>query len=209
MKQVNKEHYDIKYLSKPRMMSYWYQIHELLKLNTNSLLEIGVGDKIFASYIKNNTKISYKSLDVDEQLNPDFLGSVKDIKLPEKFDTVCAFEVLEHLPFEDLPMCLENINNMSTKSVLISLPYYGPYFRIAFRLPIVGEFTFLLKIKWFKPKHEFNGQHHWEIGKKNYDLNTVRSIIGSVFKIKNEFLIKENPYHYFFISQAILFSSSL
>jgi hypothetical protein len=64
-KQVNKDHYDFeKYCYPERWESYYHQIKESLALRPKNILEIGSGDKFFGNYIKTNTNIEYKSLDI-------------------------------------------------------------------------------------------------------------------------------------------------
>jgi len=200
MKQVDKRHYDFeKYTGLDRWSSYFYQIREILKLNPESVLEIGVGNGLLGNYLKNNTEIGYKSMDVADDLKPDVIGGVENIPLEnDSFDIVCAFEVLEHLPFEKFEKCLEEIKRVSKNNVLISIPHFGPPVKFLLKIPFLPEIKFSFKIPFYK-KHIFNGEHYWEIGKKSYPSSKIRDIIKKHFKIKNEFIPFENQYHHFFI----------
>lgn len=200
MKQVDKKHYNFsKYTDIARWSSYFYQIKEILKLDPKSVLEIGVGDGILGNYTKNNTDIKYKSMDFAEDLCPDILGSIDKIPLEENsFDVVCAFEVLEHLPFEKFESCLKELKRVSKDKVLISLPHFGPPVKFLIKLPFLPEIKFSFKIPFYK-KNIFNGEHYWEIGKRDYSPSKIRDIIKKHFKIKREFIPFENQYHHFFI----------
>ncbi len=201
-KQINKEGYNFKnYCPLDRWASYWHQINEIIDCNPGSVLEVGVGDKVLASYLKNNTKINYTSLDIAEDLNPDIISSVDNISVENNsFDVVCAFEVLEHLPFDKFKRSLEELSRVSKKDVIISLPHWGRHFSLKFRVPFIHTVKFQYKSKSFPVKHEFNGQHYWEIGKKGYSLKKIKHVIkGTGLRLVNDYVVFESPYHHFFI----------
>lgn len=200
MKQVNKNHYDFEaYSHEARWVSYFFQLKETLVLKPKNILEIGCGDKVFSSFIKNTTDIEYKSVDVAEDLKPDIIGSVD--KLPcadSSFDVVCAFEVLEHIPFEKFEECLLEMKRVSSKNVCISLPHFGPSVEFLFKIPFLKRIRVAFKIP-YHPAHEFNGEHYWEIGKKGYSAKKVKKILKKLFYVKKEFIPFGNQYHHFYI----------
>jgi len=199
-KQVDKNHYDFdRYAHKDRWVSYFHQLDEVLKCNPKSILEIGVGDKVFGSFIKNNTDIQYTSLDVAEDLEPDMVGSVTDMPFNNNsFDMVCAFEVLEHLPYEDFEKALLEIHRVSKTHAVLSLPHFGPPVKFLLKLPFLPEIKLAFKIPFYR-KHIFNGEHYWEIGKKDYPASKIRGELEKRFAILKEFVPFENQYHHFFV----------
>jgi ubiquinone/menaquinone biosynthesis C-methylase UbiE len=172
-------------------------------LKPESLLEIGVGDKVIASYIKNNTDMRYVSADYSAKLNPDVVADVR--KLPfidNQFDLVCAFEVLEHLPFEDFEHSVRELLRVAKKNVIISMPHWGRSFAFSIQLPFIGikKFNFKLPYALFKIKHKFNGEHHWEIGKDAYPVSRIKKAIAQAGgKLQRDFVPTENTYHHFFV----------
>ena len=200
MKQVDRETYAFGgYCYPERWMSYYYQLREVTARNPSSLLEVGTGDGVFREYIKTNTTIAYRNLDVAEDLKPDILGSVERIPLPDtSVDMVVAFEVLEHLPFEKFEQALGELKRVSRGSVIISLPHFGPPIACSFKVPFLPKICFAFKIPLPK-KHVFNGQHHWEIGKRGYSVRRIRSVLQKHFSIEKEFVPFENQYHHFFV----------
>lgn len=187
-----------KYVYLSRWVSYWHQINEVLKLEPNNLLIIGVGDSIVADILKRNIS-EVKTLDIDKELNPDIVLSVDDMPLENNsFDVVLCAEVLEHLSFDKFEKSLREIKKISKKYAILSLPHFSPQFKISFKLPFIKEVKISFKIP-FSKKHKFTGEHYWEIGKKGYSSAKIRNIIKKYFNIKREFIPFENQYHHFFI----------
>lgn len=200
MKQVAKEHYSFSsYSHVGRWTSYFHQLDEAIKLKPENILEIGAGDNVFGDYIRHNTAIEYRNLDIAEDLSPDILGSAENIPLPDNsFDIVCAFEILEHLPYEKFETCLREIARVSKKYAIISLPHFGPPVKLSFKVPLLPEIKFAWKIP-YHPPHTFNGEHYWEIGKRGYRAGKIRAIIQEHFMVSKEFIPFENQYHHFYI----------
>ena len=198
--QVSSSHYSFgKYDDIRRWSSYWYQIREILSLKPQSVLEVWAWNDVTYQYIKWRD-ISIDSMDIAKDLNPDIVWSVDSIPLEDnQYDVVCAFQVLEHLSYEKLEACVREMLRVSKKHIIISLPYYGPYFKCTVRVPILWEKTFLWKISYIRPKHTFRWQHYREIWKNWYSLSRIREDMSTQWTIVKEFLVKENPYHYFFI----------
>ncbi len=181
MKQVDKDNYEFnKYCGLDRWASYHYQLKEVIGLKPESVLEIGVGDKVFSSYLKSNTGIRYTGLDVAEDLEPDIVGDVLNLNIEDgSFDVVCAFEVLEHLPFEDFERALGEMSRVSKRYVVLSLPHFAPPVRFLLKIPFIRKIEFAYKIPYYR-KHKFNGQHYWEIGKKDYSLGKLKKVLKDI-----------------------------
>lgn len=200
MKQVDKTAYQFfSYAHPGRFVSYYHQLAEVLALAPKNVLEIGVGDGVFRDYLKGNTDIAYTSVDVAHDLHPDVVGDITKLPFQDGvFDVSCAFEVLEHLPFEKFEQALRELKRVSKKNVIISLPHFGPPMKLSFKIPFLPEVWFAFKIPYPR-KHIFNGQHYWEIGKKEYPSKRIRVILEKYFEIQKEYIPFENQYHHFFV----------
>lgn len=200
MKQVDKTaYYFSRYAHPGRFVSYYHQLDEVIRLAPQNVLEIGVGHGVFRDYIKSNTGIVYTSVDVDVDTHPDVVGSV--VALPFKdgsFDVVCAFEILEHLPFEQFEKALTELHRVSRRVVALSLPHFGPQIKFLLKVPFLPEVSFAFKVP-FACKHVFNGHHYWEVGKNGYSPRRIQQIFKKYFTTEKEFVPFENQYHHFYI----------
>jgi len=200
--QVEPNHYfNRSYDTKQRFISYWHQIDEILSLDPKSVLEVGIGNGMVANYLKQKG-FNVVTIDIDERLNPDKVGSVLSIPFPKEFFEVLAcFEVLEHLPYEDFAKAISEIYRVSIKHVVLSLPDSTRAYRFNVQIPKIGELKILIPLPWLKPpKPEFNGEHYWEIGKGGYPLSRIiNDIQRAGFIIEKTYRVFEHPYHRFFI----------
>ncbi len=187
------------YNDSKRWMSYWYQIKEILELNPKSVLVIGKGNGLVSEYLK-LSGIKSVVLDIDEFLHPDIVASVLNMPLSDSsFDVVLCAEVLEHLPYNEFNKALSEIKRIAKNRAIISLPHFGPAIRFLFKIPFLPELRFILKLP-YPIKHQFKGEHYWEIGKRGYSLRRIKNDIKkSGFTIKNDYIIFESPLHHFFV----------
>jgi SAM-dependent methyltransferase len=187
-----------------RFVSYFYQLQEALACKPASILEVGVGDKVFGNFIKNNTKVSYTSVDIADDLEPDVVASILELPFEDNsFDVVCAFEVLEHLPFEKFDSALRELTRVARNNVIVSLPHFGPMISFSFKVPFIKEVRYAYKLPIPK-KHVFNGQHYWEIGKSNYPIGSIRKKLSFYGSLTKDFIPWGSPYHHFFILSTML-----
>lgn len=187
------------YDDKGRWVSYWHQIKEVLEFNPKKVLVIGKGNGIVPEYFR-LAGIKTVVLDIDETLKPDIIASVLKMPFAEnEFDVVLCAEVLEHLPFENFNAALLEIKRVTGNNVVISLPHFGPAIKFLLKLPFLPEIRFIIKLPYPK-KHQFKGEHYWEIGKSEYSLNKIRfNIKKSGLAILKDYIVFENPIHRFFI----------
>lgn len=198
--QVDKSHYAFgKYAFEGRFVSYYWQLREVLALNPKSVLEVGVGDAVFGGFLKANTPVSYTSVDVADDLHPDTVGSILSLPFADNaYDITCAFEVLEHLPFEQFDTAVSELARVARTHVAISVPHFGPMLSFSLKIPFLPQIRCAIKLP-FPRKHVFNGQHYWELGKAGYSPARIRKALSAHGKIVKDFVPFGNAYHHFFI----------
>lgn len=202
-KQVDKSHYEFrKYVHKNRWASMWHQLDEVIKMNPERVLEVGPGPGLFKA-AAGALGVHVETLDIDPELKPDHLASV--FAMPFKsgaYDVVCAFQMLEHLPFDKSKEAFEEMTRVASKGVVISLPDAAKRWPISIHVPKIGMVSFLIpKPQLVAPRHDFDGEHYWEINKAGYPLKKVTDLflkVGSV-KLVRTFRVQEYAYHRFFI----------
>jgi len=201
--QVEKSHYEFnKYMDKRRWASIWHQLDEVQRLTPKNILEIGLGTGLFKA-AASTLNLHVETLDIASDLNPDHIGSADSIPLPAKsFDVVCAFQVLEHMPFETTLNALQEMTRVARKALVISLPDAKTAWPSSIKIPLLKPKKILVNNPFFiKKKHVFDGEHHWEINKKEYPLSRIISSMQDVAPRApiRTYRVHEHPYHRFFI----------
>ena len=122
-KQVDWTHYDFQqYMSKARWSSIWHQLHEVQKAAPQTVLEVGPGPNVFKS-VAANMGIRVETIDIDPELNPDHVGPASDMPFAaNSYDAVCAFQVLEHMPYEVSLKAFQEMVRVSRGRIIIRLP---------------------------------------------------------------------------------------
>ena len=186
-------------------MSIWYQLDELLAIpDIKSLLDIGPGSDLFRNtLLALKSDIRYKTLDIADDVGADYIGGITNIpRKDNSHDVVSAFQVLEHISFDDVPQALRELQRVAAHKVLISVPHYGPQCTFSLKVPFIPQLRFAVKIPYPK-KLTFNGQHYWEIGRKGYPARRFNNLLRQYFVIEKEYVPFENQYHRFYVLQPL------
>lgn len=199
-KQVDKSHYAFaRYLDKRRWISMWHQVDEVLALEPRSVLEIGPGPGIFKA-VMGTLGVTVETLDVDPDLDPDHVASVTDMPFAQDaYEVVCAFQMLEHLPFDESLVAFGEMARVARRAVVISLPDAKSCWPIS-----MGTKQFLVTKPRFRlRRHRFRGEHYWDVNKREYPLARVTDALVNVAPIEltKTFRVPEYPYHRFFVFQ--------
>lgn len=199
--QVPKEHYFSKgYNHKARWMTYFHQMQLLQKYDVKKALEIGPGHSWMKKIIK-DFGIIVETVDIDDALDPDYVAHINSLPMADNtYDATCAFEVLEHLPYETFKDNLKEMARVSKRYIIISLPDHRHIlFHIKVKIPFFRYKELSIRIPTFK-KHIFDGQHYWEIGKLGYSPKKVVSDIESFgFKVLEHFVRTDAQSNHYFV----------
>jgi len=202
-RQVEPQHYSFcHYVTAERWNSYWHQIDEALDDNSPKILIIGVGDNIVPTILKSKG-MEVKTFDFDPDLNPDYVGDIRDIaSLIDKksFDIVMCCQVLEHLEFENLESTLLSLMDIAKNKLVVSIPYnHRKLFYFSIKLPKFRQLTFEISIPSFWVEWEFDGEHFWEVGTKGYQKKRIDQIIANIAPSVKSYFAVAYKYHLYYI----------
>lgn len=171
---------------------YYFIVKEVIGLKPKNILEIGEGSGVVKNVLDVQVE-EYKTMDVNKNLNPDFLGDIREHReeLLGRFDCVVIADVLEHLPFGDLEKACNNLASClkNNGKVITTIPHRASHFLIstpfsnepvAFRVPTgflsLGSFyrRFIKRKIWIDPYHE------WEIGDGHHGIKDVEAVFKKV-----------------------------
>lgn len=204
--QVPKQYYfQEKYTSLDRFISYHHQIALIRSLKPQKLLLIGVGDGLVPQYLR-GCGIDVTTYDIDAELQPTVVGDVRKMPFEDgSFDMVAAFEILEHLPFEEFGTILMEIRRVTRQSFVMSVPFRRSGFHFLFKFPFIHTlarrdfFNWKLLFPITFPGFAESGQHYWEIDKKNFAIEKVRHVMETYFDIQTESDPPLDSYRRFFV----------
>lgn len=199
--QVDKKHYAFsQYMSKARWSSIWHQLDEIQMLAPEIVLEIGPGPGLFKT-LAATFGITVETLDIDPELNPDHVGSATAMPFADAtYDVVCAFQMLEHLPYEESLLSFAEMVRVSRRHVVISLPDAQTVWRYEIHIPKFGPQVFFIpKPQLNSTVHEFDGQHYWEINKRGYRLARIIADFTKEISLLKTYRSPGYPFHRFFV----------
>jgi SAM-dependent methyltransferase len=205
--QVSADHYNKHDFDSLQIESITEQLRQICFSGYTNVLEIGVGNGFLRHCLSFFSQINYTSVDIAEDLCPDYICSVLEMPFEEnQFDLIICCEVLEHLRFEDFLPALKEIRRVTKNKAIISLPDLTRHFGIALRLARFGWFKFDWNQSrgcYARKEYEFNGEHYWEIGFKNaLPKDVIKMIKAAGFNIEKQFRLRKNPWHRFFILRS-------
>jgi len=195
------------------MLTYWYQIQEVLKLRPTTILEIGVGTGMVSSYLR-HLGISVTTFDINPTLKPDIVGSVLDLEYlleGQKFDVVLCARVLHHLPYEEFPAAIAAIASASKTSAVVTLPMedfrlylFARYtssslYTVSVPLPILLKRKLFQWLKVYEKDSKFRSGL-WKINSiRNANINNIKKRVSKDWKIEKSYRIPEDSAHYMMV----------
>lgn len=201
--QVDSDHYEFEhYVHKLRWASMWHQLDEVLALKPKRVLEIGPGPGVFCA-VARTLGLDVETLDLDPALQPDHVASVFDMPFEaDAFDVVCAFQMLEHLPFDKSLQALREMSRVAGRALVLSLPDSAVRWPVSIHVPTRGLVQFSIpKPRLRQRPYEYDGEHYWEVGAQGFSLAFVSDSIARAtsMSLENTYRVPEHPYHRFFV----------
>lgn len=215
MPQVGRDVYGFANVTPARFQLYYHIIKTVYDLQLMHVLEVGIGAGLVPHVLRFNGR-NVVTADFDPHLHPDFQCDIRELPFKENsFDIVLASEILEHIPFTDLDKALLEIHRVARRYAVISVPFNQHHFSVHVNLKLMKYLYFGGRINRFLERFfpvylyygisrgrtdiEFDGEHYWEIGYKQYPLRKVRKVVSRCFSIQREFRVNLDPYHYVFV----------
>ncbi len=165
-----------------------------------TVLEIGIGGGVVARELS-ATGTSVTTVDIAEELHPDVTASVTKLPFSDNsFDVVLVGEVLEHIQYKDVPQALRELHRVACKAVVVSVPHPGYVFSVTWKLPLFHRIALFAQVPFFWEKHHFNGEHYWELGKREYSTRRFKKLAREAgFSIMEYGVYADDPAHRFFL----------
>ncbi len=202
--QVTADRYEEHAFHPLRIESITEQLRQICYSGYTNILEIGVGIGFLRHCFKLFPQISHTTVDIAEDLHPDYVGSVTDMPFEDKqFELTVCGQVLEHLPFTEFLPALNEIRRVTRHRVILSLSDVRRRLGFGFCLPRIGWFhSEWSPARWRRARQtlRFEGEHYWEIG---YRGTLRRHVVGRIkqagFVIEKQYRLFRHPWHSFFI----------
>lgn len=172
-----------------RWISYWYQVKLMTKYvkEGDEMIELGLGTGFLAHYFRGKG-VNIRTLDIDKNKKPNVVIDAVDFHPHFAFDHFCAFEVFEHLEFNEMMQVIENIRNSVRKNIFISIPVFKR-FPVSFSLRVKSK---RMSVHIPLPVHRIrDNHHHWELGYKTFTKKHL------IFEYERQGFILQNSLSYF------------
>ncbi len=192
-------YFKLAYLNEGRFVDYYHTLRCALKEKADTFLEIGPGNGVVTWLLR---KMGRKviTMDLCPEVEADIHGSVTQMPFDEnEFDTVICCEVLEHLPWKDVQIALQEIHRVAKKNVVLSLPHALKCWYIIGNLPLFGKTWGSWTPPQKKRNYKNHPDHYWEIGCDEVsEKNFCQALEATGFIIKEKYRPGANKCHIFF-----------
>ncbi|MBK3518557.1 methyltransferase domain-containing protein [Carboxylicivirga marina] len=201
--QANEKYqYSSEWIHKLENERHWQYYHFQQSLiqkhveHKESILEVGIGSSFTYNYLKSKN-YNIISMDIDADKKPDIVANIVSDDLPANIDTILAFEVFEHIPYDEYMLALKKAKDSGVKKLIISMPLnIKVWFDFDIRLHVFGRIAFQIATRRNKLT---TNHHHWEIGYQKYRFNKIKQdITEQGFKIIND--CRKFSQHFFVLS---------
>jgi SAM-dependent methyltransferase len=203
--QVEPEHYEwAPYHSPARWASFWHQIDEVMRVEPKSCLEVGVGSGVVVNTLR-SLGVVVTAVDIEPALGIDRVGDVRDLPCKDReFDVVVCCQVLEHLPWSDVPRAVAELHRVSRAHAVVSLPQSGRPLGLSLQLPNGRRLERSDSFSARRPLVE-GQEHYWQVGSPGASRRAVRRVLEGAgrFAITSEYVVPQNAYHRFYALERL------
>jgi len=193
------------YFSRRGLYSLCQQLIEVYKTGCETLLEVGKGNGFVSEFLR-SAGVKVTTLDVNPSLEPDILGSIKDLDDifgETAFDCVLCAEVLEHVPFSDFESSMRALRRHTKGTCIITVPRCDPTAHevaVRVQLPFVGNRGIKFNFPNRGAKSALYPGHHWELNcDESCSIENVKAVMLGSFRSVEDYRFDGNPYHQFFV----------
>lgn len=126
----------------------------------DNVLEIGVGSGFTANYLRSKG-VNVKTLDIDNEKKADITANIVEYQFTDPYDHILAFEVFEHIPFQEFRKVIGRISRACQKCLFLSVPKNERvWMSFVFKLPKIARREFhLVTLK----RRVTEPAHFWEL----------------------------------------------
>jgi SAM-dependent methyltransferase len=195
------QYFTEEYLAPHRFLGLQAQLQVCCQAGKEAkILEIGPGPGLLTVLLK---YLGYKvhTLDFEPKLNPDVNGRLPELPFVSNcVDLVCAFEVLEHMPFDLAMDAFQELCRVARSRIIFSVPNQKELGSMIVSLDLTVLNTYITGFNFRKPLGKLTTptEHYWEIGFGGItEQDVINLASGSNFVLTDNFLLR--PYFHFFI----------
>jgi hypothetical protein len=201
----------LRYVSKQRMVTFWYQLAEIMQLDVKSILEVGIGPRIVPPVLRELGK-EVKTADVNPALEPDYLVPVQRLSsvVPaESVDLILCARVLHYVPPDELDQTFAELHRVTRRYVIITLPVdelrlsFGSYITsrpwhwASIRFPLALKRA-LLRLLPRRPDPTFG--ETWKLeGRAGLSCADFEARTSKLFTIEKSYAIPEVTTHHLYL----------
>lgn len=200
----------LRYVSKKRMLTFWYQLAEIMGLDVQSVLEVGIGPRVVTGVLRELGK-EVKTADIDASLRPDYVVSVQSLSSviqAESFDLILCARVLHHIPLDQVDTALEEMSKVSRRYVVLTVPMdelrvclgvsatARPWHWASFRVPLALKRLLLRLVR----RSDSAYAQSWKLNCcAESTLQSFEERLSSFFTIEKSYAIPEVKNHRLFV----------
>jgi hypothetical protein len=192
------------YITPARLASYWHQVDEVRRLDASSVLCIGPGNSFVPRWLT-DLGLSVWSTDYIESPVADVRGDVRHLPFKTRaVDVALCPQVLEHLPWADVPGAITELSRVARVGIVVTLPRSRRRLGAQFDLPIFGRRRIAVDLPYSERRGVISPtEHHWEIDQPDQSLATVEEMLQSTgLRLRRSYRVWELDYHHVFVLRA-------